>query len=336
MSLPRPPTDRPLRIAVIGEAMIELSPLGPDSARISVAGDTFNTAVYLSRLLRGTGAQVAYVTALGDDRQSDRILAAIAREGIGSQLVERLPGATPGLYMIELDEQGERSFSYWRATSAARRLFTAQTRLRPADLQGFDLVFLSAITLAILAPEARDALYHWAMDFRSDGGLIAFDSNYRPRLWSDLATARQEVRRFWSMTDIALPSLDDEMALFGDAGQAVVMDRLAASGVAFGALKRGLHGPVSLDSGRQELGVEPACDVIDTTGAGDSFNAGFLAAWVGGAGIGGAMASGHALAARVIRHRGAILPVDAFNPATARSDTSNSDSDAQRIDTARP
>lgn len=310
MTFPRPPASRPLRIAVVGEAMIELSPLGPDTARIGVAGDSFNTAVYLSRQLRGTGAQLAYVTALGDDHQSDRILAAMTSEGIDTQLVERLPGATPGLYMIELDDKGERSFSYWRATSAARRLFTSGTRLKPSDLSGFDLVFLSAISLAILSPEARDSLHNWAQEYRAKGGLIAFDSNYRPRLWPDAATARYEIGRFWALTDIALPSLDDEMALFGDSDQNAVMTRLAASAVGFGALKRGLDGPISLDEGRQELGVSPVTDVIDTTGAGDSFNAGFLAAWATGSSSMRAMASGHSLAAQVIRHRGAILPVD--------------------------
>ncbi len=335
MRHPHPPADRPLRIAVIGEAMIELSPLGPDSARIRVAGDIFNTAVYLSRLLGGTDTRITCVTALGDDRQSDRILTAMHAEGIDTRLVERLPGATPGLYMIELDEKGERSFSYWRTTSAARRLFTAQTRLRPEDMQGFDLVFLSAITLAILDPGARDALYHWARDFRSADGLIAFDSNYRPRLWPDLAIARQEVSRFWSITDIALPSLDDEVALFGDADQDAVMARLAASGVAYGALKRGLDGPIALDASRQELGVDPASDVLDTTGAGDSFNAGFLASWAEGADIARAMAGGHALALRVIRHRGAILPVDAAHPGAAPSNTTKQVSGAQGIDPGR-
>ncbi|MCC5967366.1 MAG: sugar kinase [Natronohydrobacter sp.] len=303
-----PPKTRPPRIAIIGEAMIELSPTGPDSARIGVAGDTFNTAVYLSRLLQGTGATVSYVTLVGDDRQSDRIVSALTDEGIETSLAARLPGAMPGLYMIELDAAGERSFSYWRSDSAARRLFAPGTPVQPDALRDFDIIVLSAISLAIISPEARDRLHDWAQGFRKGGGQVAFDSNYRPRLWPDPETARSEVARFWAITDIALPSVDDEMALFGDADAGAVMARLAQWGVQMGAMKRGAEGPVALDGTGQVLAVAPVEKVVDTTAAGDSFNAGFLAAWLRGGSVGESMAAGHALAARVIGHKGAILP----------------------------
>ena len=301
------------RIAIVGEAMIELSPAGPvDTLRIGVAGDTFNAGVYMSRLLRGRGAQVAYVTLLGDDAQSDRIANAMQAEGIDTALVGRVPGAMPGLYLIELDAKGERSFSYWRAHSAARQLFAPGTNVRPDDLAGFDVVFLSAITLAILGQPARDALHDWAQGFRAAGGRIAFDSNYRPRLWPDLATAQREVARFWGITDIALPSVDDEMALFGDADADAVIARLRGLGVSQGALKCGADGPVALDGSGIRLDAAPVTSVVDTTAAGDSFDAGFLAAFLSGASVLDAMQAGHTLACRVIGHRGAIIPQDAM------------------------
>ena len=98
-----------MKIACIGEVMIELSPAGEGLMRAGVAGDSFNTAVYLSRLL-GPGV-VSYVTALGCDPQSDRIMDAIAAEGIATDLCERVPDGLPGLYMITLDDRGERSFA---------------------------------------------------------------------------------------------------------------------------------------------------------------------------------------------------------------------------------
>ncbi len=298
---------KPLRVACIGEVMIELSPVGPDTARIGVAGDTYNTAVYLARLL-GDAGDVSYVTALGDDAQSDRIARALESEGVGTGLVARIPGMMPGLYMISLDERGERSFSYWRSAAAARSLFGPLSSVQPDDLSGFDLVYLSAISLAILPQAVRDALYDWAVGYRAAGGRIGFDSNYRPRLWENADTARREVMRFWSISDIALPSVDDEMALFGDADAQAVAVRLASARVRFGALKRGDAGPMALDGSGEVLAIAPVETVVDTTAAGDSFNAGFLAAHLQGAPLGQSMAAGADLAARVIQYRGAILP----------------------------
>lgn len=296
---------RPLRVACIGEVMIELSPADADTFRIGVAGDTFNTAVYLSRLL-GRSATVSYVTAIGTDAQSDRILTALKQEGIDTSLVERLEGETPGLYMIHLDPQGERSFGYWRSTSAARQLFGPRSGLRPGDLAGFDLVYLSAISLAILPQPVRDVLFDGLVALRRAGSRVAFDSNYRPRLWEDVATARREVARFWSVTDIALPSVDDEMALFADPDAAAVSRRLVAAGVRFGALKRGAVGPLALDGSEAVLDPRAPARVVDTTAAGDSFNAGFLARHLTDGSLLAAMAAGDTLARYVIGHAGAI------------------------------
>ncbi|MEL7184165.1 MAG: sugar kinase [Pseudomonadota bacterium] len=295
------------RIACVGEVMVELSPEGPDTLRQGVAGDTFNTAVYLRRALPA-GTDVAYVTALGDDAQSDAILNTLTAERLSTSLVERRAGMMPGLYMISVDEGGERSFSYWRSAAAARTLFQAPCTVTPADMAGFDIVYLSGISVAILPPATRDALLTWIDGYRQAGGRLAYDSNYRPRLWEDRATAQATSMQFWRRADIALPSVDDEMDLFGDADAAAVLARLTGAGATFGALKRGAVGPISLVGDALTPPPAPVTTVVDSTAAGDSFNAGFLAALVQGGDIQACMRAGHTLAARVIQHRGAILP----------------------------
>ncbi len=169
------------------------------------------------------------------------------------------------------------------------------------------MVYTSAITLAILSAGARAALFAWLPEYRRRGGRFAFDSNYRPALWPDAATARAAVETAWRLTDIALPSVDDERALFGDASTAAVRDRLRGWGVTAGALKCGAEGPLPLDD-TPAAAWPPAARVVDSTAAGDSFNGGYLAAWLTGAGPAAALAAGHALAATVVQHRGAIIP----------------------------
>lgn len=294
------------RIACLGEVMVEVARTEDSSARIGVAGDTFNTAVYLSRGL-GPG-RVAYVTALGTDRQSDRILTALKAEALDTDHVARIPGLMPGLYLIDTDDAGERSFSYWRSTSAARRMFAPDSGLTPAFLDRFDTLYLSGISIAILDPTARDALAEGLARFRARGGRVAFDTNYRPVLWPDRDTAQAQMSRFIALSDVAFPSRDDEAALFGDTGNAGILDRYAKAGIRQGALKCGGDGAIALDGSRTHRPAAPDATVIDTTAAGDSFNAGFLAALDAGHGTDACLAAAATLAERVIAVRGAILP----------------------------
>ncbi|SHI58583.1 sugar kinase [Wenxinia saemankumensis] len=296
------------RIACIGEAMIELVPEGAERARLGVAGDTLNVAVYLARLLRGTGWSVDYMTALGTDAFSDRIAGAVAAHGIGTGAIERRPDKGPGLYAISTDAAGERSFTYWRSDSAARTLFAAPGQVGLDRLAGYDLVLLSGISLAILPAERRAALTRALAGARQGGTRIAYDSNHRPRLWESAAAARDANDAVWAVTDIALPSLDDERAIHADADEAAVLARLRARGLTEGALKRGAAGPVALDPDVVAGPFAPAPSVVDTTAAGDSFDAGFLAARLTGSRTEEAMAAGHALASRVVGISGAILP----------------------------
>lgn len=300
---------RPIRkIACIGEVMIELRPAEADTFKASVAGDTYNTAVYLSRLLTETEVTVSYMTALGLDTLSDQIVEDATLHGLMTDMIERRPDKMPGLYMIHTDQSGERSFSYWRDTSAARTLFSPPCNVSLNALGQFDLVVLSGITMAILPATMRDELIESAAAFVCGGGTLAFDSNYRPRLWEDIEIARSVTERMWGLADIALPSLDDEMALFGDENRYAVVERLSCSGAVRGALKCGAEGPFDLAT-RHAPTLPPVQNVVDSTAAGDSFNAGFLAAHVQGLGDPAAARAGHTLATHVIGFPGAIVPL---------------------------
>lgn len=296
------------RVACIGECMIEigLPQDGVGLARIGFAGDVANVAIYLKRA--GPASEVAFVTALGTDALSDRMVAFFGEHGLATDLVERRPDRAPGLYAISLDAAGERSFTYWRDTSAARTLFEPPCRVTPAAMTGFDLVYLSGITVAVLGSTARTALRDFLGDFRAQGGRVAFDSNYRPRLWPDAATARREIAAFWVLTDIGLPSVDDETTLWGDADADRVLARLTAAGVTCGALKQGAAGPRAIGWDGCLPAFARVPNPVDTTAAGDSFNGAYLAALLAGASPPQCLAAGHAMAAHVVRFPGAIVP----------------------------
>lgn len=297
------------RVACLGECMVELRlpREAGGAASVGFAGDAANVAIYLKREAKA-GTSVSFVTALGTDALSAQMIEFLAGHGLETDLIERRPDRAPGLYAISLDQAGERSFTYWRETSAARTLFQPPCEIAPARLVGFHLVYLSGITLAVLSAPARADLRAFLADYRRQGGRVAFDSNYRPRLWPDAETARREIGSFWPLTDVALPSLDDEISLWGDADAAAVLARLMTAGVREGALKRGARGPLPIgwDGALPDFPPEP--DPVDTTAAGDSFNGAYLAALLADAPPPERLAAGHVLAARVVRHPGAIMP----------------------------
>jgi 2-dehydro-3-deoxygluconokinase len=297
------------RIALIGECMIELQQRADGSLQQSFGGDTLNTAVYLSRAL-GDKAQVDYVTALGDDSFSDAMCQSWAEEGIGLEWVQRLPGRLPGLYCIQTDANGERRFLYWRNEAAVRDCFTTPAA-EPvlAALADYDVLYFSGITLAVLGAQGREKLIQTLIEARQRDARIVFDNNYRPRLWASQEEARAAYRSVLPHIDLALLTVDDEQALFHFADSAAVFDAYAQIGTPEVVLKRGAEAClIGCDGETFEVPAQKVARVVDTTAAGDSFSAAYLARrLLGGSPVEAAQA-GHLLASRVIQVPGALIP----------------------------
>lgn len=300
------------RVAAIGECMVELSPRPGGLFALAFGGDTLNTAVYLARL----GVATDYLTALGDDAFSDRMLAFWRAEGVGTGLVQRLAGRLPGLYVIEIDDKGERRFSYWRDRAPARELFALpHTPEIVATLRRCEVVYLSGISLSLYGDAGRAVLFQGLDAARAAGARVAFDGNYRPRNWGGAGEARAAMSAMLARTDIALTSLDDEASVHGDADAAATIRRLHEAGIAEIVVKLGAAGCLVADAdGTRALAASPQGPVVDTTAAGDSFNAAYLAARLVGAPPLAAAAAGQALAGAVICHPGAIMPREAMPP----------------------
>lgn len=287
------------RIILAGEAMLELSCDG-SGWRLGHGGDTLNTAIHLAR----AGHEAGYLTAIGSDPLSAGLIAQWAAEGLDTALVLAHPTRATGLYAIATDAAGERSFTYWRSESAAREMFAlpamaaAAGRAATADLFAFSL-----ISLAILPDPGRKALLALAAQVRANGGRVAFDGNYRPRLWASAGEAAAWRDRAIAHSDIGLPTLEDE-ALLGTPDAGAVTAHWQGLGCGECVVKLGAAG-CRLPDGAM---VPPQAILapVDTSGAGDAFNAGYLGARLMGKAPAEAARAGHAIAGWTIMRPGAI------------------------------
>jgi 2-dehydro-3-deoxygluconokinase len=295
-------------IVSVGECMIELS---RTTAQGEVwlqryGGDTLNTAIYLSRL----GEKVAYLTALGDDPYSAQMRQGWTAEGIDTSLVLTRADRLPGLYMIQTNVEGERSFHYWRENSAARTLFECEgieQALARAEQAG--LLYLTGITLSLFERAGRARLVELCHNVRSGGGRVAFDPNYRGRGWAAPEQAQEAFAAVASQVDFALPTFEDEAVLHGDRSPADGLDRWTRWGAGEVVVKMGSKGAlVGGPDGPIEVPTEPDRWPRDTTGAGDGFNAAYLVARLRGEPPRTAAERGNRLAGAVVKQTGAIIP----------------------------
>lgn len=306
-----------MRVAVLGECMVEIRHIDAETARFSFGGDVLNTALYLTRL----GVQTRFVTALGDDRYSERMIAEWAAEGVLTDAVRIAPGRLPGMYVIETSPTGERRFLYWRTDSPARDIFTAaQAEETTRRLLDTDILLLSGITLSLYGEAGLWRLLAALKQARRKGVRVVLDTNFRPRNWPDLTIARAAFSEFARAVDVVLAGDEDLALLFGSTdAEATLRDWLDFDRTEV-VLKCG-EGDCRIwaDGDHWRVAAERVADVVDTTAAGDSFAAAYLAARLRGAAPDAAARDGHRLAATVIRHPGAIIPKSAMPelPSTA-------------------
>jgi len=300
-------TEQRTRVIAIGEVMVEMSRGNDGRFSMGCGGDTFNTAIYLAR----NGVDVSYATALGDDSYSDSIVAMAAAEGVKTDLMLRVPGRLPGLYIIETDSKGERRFRYWRGETPARELFELPDWNRIAEsMMGARLIYFSGITLSLYTNTGLGRLLAIVEMARQQGAKTVFDSNFRPHGWKgDLPRARTVFMEALKRVDFALPTFDDEAVLWGDPSPEATVERLQAFGVNEIAVKNGPSSALVAAGGKKEfVPAQEVAEAVDTTAAGDSFNAAYIAARLAGESPASAAAAGHKLAAEKVRHRGAIMP----------------------------
>jgi 2-dehydro-3-deoxygluconokinase len=267
----------------IGEPMLEFNQQpGTDAETAALGrrfylegfgGDTSNAAIAAAR----AGCRVAYVTAIGDDPAGDRFAELWTAEGIDMSGV-RLSNTHPtAVYFVTHGPRGH-EFRYYRQGSAASTM--SPVDMPKSLIENAKFVFASGVSQAI-SPNAADAVFH-AFDLaRAAGVKVAYDTNYRARLWP-VPRARAVMHHAVAMADIALPSLEDAQMLTGLNDPAAIVDFYLRLGPKLVVLKLGDKGArLGTPDGHVDIPPFP-CRFIDGTGAGDTFCGNFLARLIAG------------------------------------------------------
>ena len=304
-----------LQFVAIGECMLEVQANGFGPSVLSYGGDTFNTAVYLSRCASSSQIEVSYATGLGTDHLSQTLRKEWKDLGLNLNAVEYIEGRLPGMYLIETDSKGERTFHFWRENSAARAYFQASVTALEKNLNQFDCLYFSGISLAILDGASRTRLFTLLKQALLNGSRVVFDNNYRPKLWPDRKMAQEVYLQAFAACHTAMITLDDHQAVFECASLDDALVHAKKLAIPEVVIKRGANDTLVRQENTFEwhsIPTQSVNQVIDTTAAGDSFAAGYLSRRLCGASAEIAAAFGNALAARVIQYRGALIPLEAL------------------------
>jgi 2-dehydro-3-deoxygluconokinase len=303
----------PAELLCMGEPMLEFNQQPADAAgRVLYleghGGDTSNAAVAAAR----AGARVGMIAAIGADPAGEAFRTLWAREGIDSATVRTDPDHPTAVYFVFHGPAGHR-FLHYRANSAAANYAAGDLPL--AAIGACRALFLSGISLGISAAAADAGLAAIAAA-RAAGALVAFDTNYRPRLWPP-ARARAVMEAAIAMADIVFPGEEDAAAMLGLAEPAAILDHYRRLGPRIVVLKRGALGvALATVEGRRDFPAHRVA-AVDATGAGDTFCGSFLARLLAGDGPGDAARYANAAAALKCTGYGAVAPIP--RPAAVRA-----------------
>ena len=297
-----------MRICSIGECMIELSSTNNEKYTLGYAGDTANTAIYLSRL----GARSSYITSVGNDKFSKNMINFLSKEKVETNNIYINKKKSVGLYLIDNKKNGERNFFYWRKNSAAKTYFeNINFKSLLNKICNFDAIYFSGITLSIYNSKNIVNFHKLLKLAKQNNVSIYFDFNVRLNNWNSSKLAKQLILKFCKISDTIFFTNEDLKNLMIRNYQKFILKYCKNKTVIF----RYGNGFTSIYTKDKFINYKLKFEkkVIDTTGCGDAFNACFLYNFYKNNEIKDCIHNAHKLGRHVAMTKGAIMNKEKFN-----------------------
>ena len=260
-------------VTALGELLIDFTPCGKSAAGQQMfeqnpGGAPANVLTCLSRC----GKQVALIGKVGQDMHGRFLRSTMEANGICTEGLLEDPDVFTTLAFVGLSETGERSFSFARKPGA-------DTCLRPEEVKE-EIITKSRVfhlgSLSLTAEPARSATFHALNVARENGCIISYDPNYRAPLWESREIAMEGMRSVLSYVDVMKLSDEETELLTGVKEPVQAAGKLLSMGIKIVAVTLGEEGALICTSKGERHVSGYKAQVVDTTGAGDSFWGGFL------------------------------------------------------------
>lgn len=256
-------------ILCCGEALIDMLPrtttLGEDAYAPYAGGAIFNTAIALGRL----GVPTGFFTGLSDDMMGDILRRTLGESGVDYSYCATLSRPTTVAFVKLVD--GHATYAFYDEGTAGRMITEAELPMLGDDCEALHFGAISLI------PEPCGSTYEALLAREHERRVISLDPNIRPGFIKDKDAHMGRIRRMAAMADIVKFS-DEDLAWFGLEGDE---DSLARHWLHHGAklvvVTRGAEGAVGYTANHKVTVPSERVSVVDTVGAGDTFDAGVLA-----------------------------------------------------------
>lgn len=295
------------KICSIGECMIELTNIDNKNYSLSVAGDTLNFCFYLNKEL----FNVFYFTSIGNSEMSKEALFFFKKNNINTQLVHKDLNNEIGLYIIKNKKSGEKKFYYWRDNSAAKYyLNNLNVKKISKKIQNFDFLYLSGITLSLIEIKNLNNIIDFINFCKSKNCKIIFDLNIRIKRWN-----KKKLLSFLNIillkVDIFFASGEDVKFWKGNDKISTFLDITRKNKIPHGIYRKNAKCNYAfLKKDKYIIQNKILNKVVDSSGAGDGYNATYLSNFIQTNDPKKALIAASKIGAKIIMKKGAIVDVN--------------------------
>ncbi len=293
-----------IKLCSIGECMVEISNIKNSIYKQSIAGDTLNFCTYLDK----SYFEVYFFTALGTTYLSNETSKFIKKRNILTNLISKEKNKEIGLYLIHNDNRGEKNFFYWRDNSAAKLFFNKVNFNKYIKfIKTFDYIYFSGITLSILNYSSLRKFSLFLIKLKKQKVKIIFDLNIRISRWK-IKNLESSLKLILPHVDIFFASGEDLIFLKNNNNVGQFFNIINQYNISHGIYRKNATLNYSFFKNKKYLKKNKTIKkIIDSSGAGDGYNAAYLTNFVKTNNPRLALIQGSKLGSKIVMKKGAII-----------------------------
>ena len=294
-----------IKICAIGESMIEITNIQGSKFVQSFAGDTLNFLSYLNK----KNISADYLTAVGGSKINKDFFYLLKSRSISNKFIHVDNKNETGLYLIKNDNKGEKSFYYWRDNSAAKiHLNKLNYNKISVALKKYDYLYFSGITLSVISNKKQNELLYAIKKIKNHNVKIIFDLNVRVKRWLSKKTLTNSMNLFLPYIDILFCSGEDIKNWKNNQSLEFFKKFVKFYNIKHAIFRQNASkNYVFLNNSLYQIMNKTKKKIIDSSGAGDGYNAAYISEYLISNDVYRSLKSAHFLGSKIVMKKGAIV-----------------------------